>query len=79
MATLHSAWRNLFSKYFLAGQDIKSAAYIVLDGVDEAINYEMDELLKFLASLEQGQSMVSMSSDRVNAGYIKHNNEVEGI
>ena len=56
--TLRSAWRNLFVNYFHHKGDIRSRAYLILDGVDEAFESEREVFFDLVKNISQGKLCV---------------------
>jgi tetratricopeptide (TPR) repeat protein len=60
--TVESAWRRLFRDYFIEKEGQDSKAYLVLDGVDEALDSERAKFLKLLVDLQEARSSNSRGS-----------------
>jgi hypothetical protein len=61
--TTKSAWRRLFVDYFLKNERVESKVYLVLDGIDEALDSERDTFLELLLDLTEARSSTSGSSN----------------
>lgn len=60
--TLQSKWRRLFVDYFLKKENVDSKVYLVLDGVDEALDSERQEFLELLVDLKDASMSTSRTS-----------------
>ena len=54
--SIESAWRRLFVDYFIKNERVDSKAYLVLDGVDEALGSERETFLNLLVDLKEARS-----------------------
>ncbi|ERF68631.1 hypothetical protein EPUS_07192 [Endocarpon pusillum Z07020] len=60
--TLQSKWRRLFVDYFVKKEKVDSKVYLVLDGVDEALDSERQEFLELLVDLKDASPSMSRTS-----------------
>jgi tetratricopeptide (TPR) repeat protein len=61
ISTLESAWRLLFVGYFLKKPNIESAAYILLDAVDEALDEDWKIFVDLAKDLYGNQSSLRLA------------------
>lgn len=60
--TIQSKWRRLFVDYFIKNDKVDSKVYLVLDGVDEALESERQTFLELLVDLKEATLSSSRSS-----------------
>lgn len=66
IGTAKSTWKNLFLDFFGSQQNADNAAFVVIDGLDEAPKAEREILLELLRSLEDYRSLRSSKRLRLN-------------
>ena len=66
IGTAKSSWQYLFLDFFGSQQNADSAAFIVIDGLDEAPKAEREMFLKLLRSLENYRSLGINKRPRLN-------------
>ena len=66
IGTAKSTWQNLFLDFFGSQQNADSAAFVVIDGLDEAPKAEREIFLELLRSLETYRSPGSSNRPRLN-------------
>ena len=66
IGTAKSTWQNLFLDFFGSQQNADSAAFVVIDGLDEAPKAERETFLELLRSLETYRSPGSSNRPRLN-------------
>lgn len=66
IGTAKSTWQNLFLDFFGSQQNADSAAFIVIDGLDEAPKKERELFLELLRPLEDYRSLESSKRPRLN-------------
>ena len=66
IGTARSTWQNLFLDFFGSQQNADSAAFVVIDGLDEAPKAEREMFLELLRSLEDDPSFGSSKRPRLN-------------
>lgn len=53
--TLRSAWRVLFVNFFLKKKDVGSSVYLIIDGVDEALEAERQIFFDLIKDINKGK------------------------
>lgn len=66
IGTAKSTWQNLFLDFFGSQQNADSAAFVVIDGLDEAPKAEREMFLELLRSLEDYPSLRSSKRPRLS-------------
>lgn len=66
ISTAKSTWQSLFLGFFGSQQNENSAAFVVIDGLDEAPRREREMFLELLRSLENYRSNESSKRPRLN-------------
>ena len=66
IGTAKSTWENLFLEFFGSRQNADNAAFIVIDGLDEAPRAEREMFLELLRSLEDYRGLGSSKRPRLN-------------
>lgn len=66
IGTAKSTWQYLFLDFFGSQQNADSAAFVVIDGLDEAPKAEREMFLKLLRFLEDYRSLGSSKRPRLN-------------
>ena len=66
IGTAKSTWQNLFLDFFGSQQNADSAAFVVIDGLDEAPKAEREMFLELLKSLEDYSSLGGSKRPRLN-------------
>ena len=66
IGTAKSTWQNLFLDFFGSQQNADSAAFVVIDGLDEAPKAEQEMFLELLKSLEDYPSLGGSKRPRLN-------------
>ena len=64
--TARSSWKNLFLDFFGSQQNAESAAFVVIDGLDETQKAERELFLEVLSSLEDYNSLGYSKRPRLN-------------
>ena len=62
ISTIPSAWRKLFVDFFIRNEKIDSIVYLVVDGVDEAYDIELQLFLSLLSDVRQAVSNGELST-----------------
>ena len=62
VSTIRIAWRKLFVDFFIHNDKIDSSVYLVVDGVDEAYDTELQLFLSLLSEVKQAASNGELSA-----------------
>ena len=66
LGTAKSTWKSLFLDFFGSQQNVDSAAFVVIDGLDEAPKAEQEMFLELLRSLEDHSTFGSSKRPRLH-------------
>ena len=66
IGTAKGTWQNLFLDFFGSQQNVGSAAFVVIDGLDEAPRAERETFLELLKSLEDYPSLGDSKRPRLS-------------